>query len=111
MAEVPEPDPQSVLEQVARADEALAQARRELEQEWRGRLEVQGLFDLVLDAMPDAVVLVDGRGHISSANQAAAAMAGRPVEDLIGRAARSVFGERAPRTPWEVFDRAPDGRV
>ena len=111
MADVPAPDPQSVLEQLARANEALAQAGRELEQEWRGRVEVQGLFDLVLDAMPDAVVLVDGRGRISSANQAATAMAGRPVEDLIGRSARSVFGERAPRTPWEVFDRAPNGRV
>ena len=111
MALPPPPDPDPAAEQLARANDALVQARHELEQEWRDRIEVQGLFDLVLEAVPDALVLVDRRGRISHVNAAAAAMAGRSAADLLGEAAQAVFGERAPRTPWDLFDRAPHGRA
>ena len=111
MAEVPPPDPEAIAEELTHATEALARARQELDQEWRGRLEVQRLFDLVLDAMPDAVVLVDGRGRVSHLNGVAAGLVGRSAEELIGESARTLFGERAPTTPWELFDRAPRGRL
>lgn len=93
------------------AEAALAQARLELEQEWRARVEVQGLFDLVLEAMPDAVVVVDGWGRISSANEAACRLVGAPLPDLLGRPAPALFGDGCPATPWELFDRAPRGRL
>jgi PAS domain S-box-containing protein len=98
-------------EQLRRAEEALAQARVELEQEWRSRVEVQALFDLVLEAIPDAVVVVDGRGRVSSANEAACRLAGRPLSDLLGRASHELFGDRTPETPWQLFERAPSGRL
>lgn len=110
MAQPPPPDP-DLAEQLARAGDALAQARRELEDEWRRRLEVQGLFDVMLDAIPDAVVLVDSRGRISRANAAAAALVAGHAGELLGEPAQLVFGPRAPRTPWELYDRAPSGRV
>lgn len=104
----PRPDP---LDRPAGADDALAQARRELEHEWRAHVEVQGLFDLVLESIPDAVLLVDTRGVITRANAAVAALAGRDVAELVGQPAEVVFADRAPRTPWELFDRAPQGRI
>ena len=110
MAALPPPDPPPA-ELLRQAEEALGQARIELEQEWRARVEVQGLFDLVLEAMPDAVVVVDGRGRISSANAAACRLGGRPLSDLLGHRGRELFGDRSPETPWELFDRAPSGRL
>lgn len=111
MVQPPPPDPGPADEQLARANEALAQARRELEDEWRSRLEVQGLFDLVLGAIPDALALVDARGHISHANPAMAALTGRDGAELLGVPAEDIFGGRGPRTPWELFARASHERV
>lgn len=104
-------DPGSPDDQLRRAEDALAQARVELEQEWRARVEVQALFDLVLEAIPDAVVVVDSRGRVSSANEAACRLAGRPLSDLLGRASQELFGDRTPETPWQLFERAPSGRL
>ncbi|WP_420452065.1 EAL domain-containing protein [Ilumatobacter sp.] len=39
----------------------------------------------LLDDLPDAVLGVDGRGRVTSANARAAVLTGRPVEDLLGR--------------------------
>lgn len=108
---LPPPDPPAANHVLRQAEEALAQARLELEQEWRARVEVQGLFDLVLEAMPDAVVVVDGRGRISSANEVACRLAGAPLADLLGRPATALFGSSCPATPWELFDRAPNARL
>jgi PAS domain S-box-containing protein len=106
------PDDLAPLEARLRdAEEALAQARLELEQEWRARVEVQSLFDLVLDGMHDAVVVLDSRGHITSANEAACHLGGRPLPDLLGQPAGLLFGGPAPETPWQLFDRAPSGRL
>lgn len=110
LADLPPPD-LDPAEQLARATDALAEAHRALEQEWHGRVEVQGLFDLVLEAIPDAVLLTDTRGAISYANAAAIGLAGRDVVDLVGQPVDAVFPDRVPRTPWELFDRAPDGRL
>lgn len=111
MAQLPQGDPASAREQLRRADAALAQAHVELEQEWRARVEIQALFDLVLEAMPDAVVVVDGRGRISHLNDAASRLAGTAMPDLLGKSARTLFGDRAPDTPWQLFDLAPKGRL
>jgi PAS domain S-box-containing protein len=111
MADPTPPGPDPVDERLARADEVLAQARRELEEEWRSRLEVQGLFDLVLGAIPDAMALVDARGHISHANPAMATLTGRDATELLGVPVQEIFGGRGPRTPWELFERASQERV
>lgn len=68
------------------------------------------LVDLVLGAMPDAVVLVDEAGTIAKANQAAARLAALGAGELVGRSPQALFGERAPATPMQVFERAQDGR-
>ena len=107
----PQDDPGPTDERLRRADAALAQARVELEQEWRARVEVQTLFDLVLEAVPDAVVIVDARGRISHLNDAASRLGGRSLPDLLGQPARVLLGDRAPDTPWQLFDRAPQGRL
>ena len=98
-------------QELTAAAAALAQARTELEEEWRRRVETQGLFDLVLDAMPDAVVLVDGRGRISHLNRAATGLAGRPAAELLGQPAQALFGPKAPRDPLQLFEHAPGGRL
>ncbi|MGH9281623.1 MAG: PAS domain-containing sensor histidine kinase [Acidimicrobiales bacterium] len=111
MAFVPPPEPETPERQLRRAEAALGQARVELEQEWRARVEVQALFDLVLEAIPDAVVVLDGRGRVSSANEAACRLAGRSLADLLGQPGRALFGNRAPETPWQLYERAPEGRL
>ena len=73
--------------------------------------ETADLFDPVLQAMPDAVVIVDDRGLISRANEAAARLVGSGVADLVGRSPRVLFGDRCPATPMQLFERAPHGRL
>lgn len=68
-----------------------------------------GLVDLVLGAMPDAVVLVDQSGAITKANGAAERLAGRAPGELVGQSPQVLFGDRAPTTPMHLFERAPDG--
>lgn len=77
----------------------------------RARVETESLFDLVLAAMPDAVVVVDERGRITRANEAAGRLAGDAIDGLVGRAPRELFGDRSPATPMQLFERAPDGRL
>ena len=47
----------------------------------------------LLDDLPDAVIGLDERGKINSANGKAAALTGRSVDDLIGRGFLSMIGE------------------
>ena len=74
-------------------------------------VETESLFDLVLQAIPDAVVLVDAAGRITRANDAAARLAGAPAPELLGRSPHDLFGERTPATPMQLFERAPHGRL
>lgn len=83
----------------------------ELEALRQARAEADSLFDLVLTAMPDAVVVVDGRGLITRANKAAGRLVGASAPDLLGRSPQILFGERSPATPMQLFERDPDGRV
>lgn len=77
----------------------------------RARVETDSLFDLVVAAMPDAVVVVDDHGRITRANEAATRLAGVPAGDIAGMTPRALFGDRSPATPMQLFERAPDGRL
>ncbi|MDP9388974.1 MAG: ATP-binding protein [Actinomycetota bacterium] len=106
-----EPAPPPPDDPLAQALSALSATRAEVEQEWRARVETQALFNLVLEAVPDAVVLVDVRGRVSAANEAAGVLAGRTPKELVGTGAADLFGEEVPASPWQLFDRAPSGRL
>lgn len=71
--------------------------------------DAAGVFDLVLQALPDAVVVVDGRGRITHANEAAARLVDAGGSGLLGRSPRFLFGDRSPATPMQVFELAPQG--
>lgn len=86
----------------------LADLQRQLGREERARRETQGLFDLVLNALPEAVVITDVRGRISNVNAAGARLTGRDVAALIGAPLTEVFASEVPQTPWLVFERSPD---
>lgn len=55
--------------------------------------EAQAQVRQLLDDLPDAVMGLDGTGRIASANSKAAALTGRSVDDLIGRAFLEMVGE------------------
>jgi PAS domain S-box-containing protein len=94
-------------EGLAQALLTLSDLQRQLGREERARAETQALFDLVLNALPDAVVLTDVRGRISNVNEASVRLSGRGAEDLVGSPLRVVFAGDVPATPWHVFDRSP----
>lgn len=98
-------------DQLAQALRALADTQRELEVERRRRAESESLFDLVLAGVPDAVVLVDRQGRVTHANEVAERLTGHRLAALVDRPVEDVFGAGAPTTPWEVFQRAADGRL
>lgn len=106
-----EPTDDQYRERLAQALTELADIQLELEQERHRRAETQALFDLVLGAMSDAVVLVDARGRISQANDAVVDLTGRPAGDLVGRTVAELFQEGFPATAWDVLKRAPEGRL
>lgn len=61
--------------------------------------------------MADAVLLVDPRGEVSRANQAAVRLTGRPLEELVGLHPADIFGPGVPTSPWELFRLAPGGTL
>lgn len=85
----------------------LADLQRQLAREERSRVETQALFDLVLNALPEAVVLTDIRGRISNVNEAAVRLAGRGAPDLVGSVVSTIFRGEVPQTPWHLFDLSP----
>lgn len=58
----------------------------------------------MLEAMPTAVVMVDGRGRINHLNRAATELCGRHRTELLGQGVEAVFGPGVPLTPWQVLD-------
>ena len=61
----------------------------------------------LLDDLPDAVMSLDERGKISSANSRAAVLTGRSVDDLIGRGFFSMIGDAdrdSVSERWQEFD-------
>ena len=63
----------------------------------------------LLDDLPDAVIGLDERGKISSANGKAAALTGRSVDDLIGRGFLSMIGEADRKSVSERWQRVDLG--
>ena len=98
-------------ERLAQTMAALSDVQLELEQERRLRSETQALFELVLGAMSDAVVLVDARGKVWRVNHSATRLTGLTSDDLIGRTVDSIFGGAVPATPWDVLERNGEGRL
>lgn len=94
-------------EGLAQALLTLADLQRQLAGAERSRGETQALFDLALNALPDAVVLIDVRGRISNVNEAAARLTGRSPEEAVGLAATEMFVGEVPHTPWQLFERSP----
>jgi PAS domain S-box-containing protein len=89
----------------------LATVQLQLDAETLRRKDSEALFDRVFSAMADAVLLVDPRGEVSRANQAAVRLTGRAASDLVGKRPTDVFGPGVPTSPWELFQRAPGGTV
>lgn len=63
-----------------------------------------GLVDLMLEAMPTAVVVVDGRGRVTHLNRAATELCGGEHGRLLGQGVETVFGPGVPLTPWQILD-------
>ena len=89
----------------------LADVQLRLDAERLRRQDSEALFDRVFSAMADAVLLVDPRGEVSRANQAAERLTGRKLADLVGMHPTDIFGPGVPTTPWELFRRAPGGTL
>jgi PAS domain S-box-containing protein len=75
-------------------------SRRDAKRRGQGAVEL----DVVVGAVPTAVVVADGDGHIVLANAAAARLAGRPAADLVGEPVDVVTAGRPDvmRTPIDV---------
>ncbi len=69
--------------------------------------DIQSDLRQLLDDLPDAVMSLDERGKISSANSKAAVLTGRSVDDLIGRGFFSMIGDAdrdSVSERWQQFD-------
>ena len=69
--------------------------------------ETQAQMLQLLDNLPDAVMGLDDTGRIASANGKAAALTGRSVDDLIGRAFLEMVGEadrNSMSEQWQPFN-------
>jgi diguanylate cyclase (GGDEF)-like protein/PAS domain S-box-containing protein len=73
----------------------------------------QGEIRRLLDDLPDAVMGLDRHGMIESANQRAAVLTGRTVDELVGRAFLTMIdaGDRDTVTERWHFDVGADGRA
>ena len=89
----------------------LAEAQLQLDGERLRRQDSEALFDRVFSAMADAFLLVDPRGEVSRANQAAVRLTALRLEDLVGKHPAEIFGPSVPASPWELFRRAPGGTL
>lgn len=67
--------------------------------------ETQAQVCQLLDDLPDAVIGLDDTGRIASANGKAAALSGRSVDDLIGRAFLEMVGEADRNSMSEQWQR------
>jgi PAS domain S-box-containing protein len=89
----------------------LADVQLELERERLRRMSVEGLFEEVLAAMSDGLILVEPRGRVWRVNEAAAGLLRRTTEEMVGKSLRDVLGPGVPASTWELFQRDPRGRL
>ena len=98
-------------ERLVEALRLLADVELELENERLKRMSVAGMFEEVLGAMSDGLILVEPRGRVRRVNKAAADLLGRTTEEMVGKSLREVLGPGVPASPWQLFQRDPRGRL
>lgn len=96
---------------LAQTVDALAEVQTELDDERLRREQSEALLDRLFGSLSDAVLVIDPRGVISRANQAAAALFGRPPGELEGMSARDLYRDDVPCTPWELFEASSEGHL
>lgn len=102
----------AISEDAQRLNQALVElstVQLELDRERLLRIEVEALFDDVLDAMTDAVVVTDPAGRVRRQNRAALAMLGPNPTAAHASAAGSSEPGAIFETAWEILRRSPDG--
>ena len=102
----------SGLQDAQRLSQALVElsnVQLELDRERLLRIEVEALFDDVLDAMTDAVVVTDPAGRVRRQNRAALAMLGPNPTAAHASAAGSSEPGAIFETAWEILRHSPDG--
>ncbi len=98
-------------ERLVEALRLLADVELELENERLRRMSVAGMFEEVLGAMSDGLILVEPRGRVWRVNKAAADLLRRTTEEMVGKPLRDVLGPGVPASTWELFQRDPRGRL
>ena len=84
--------------------DSLADTQLALDRERVRREEVESLFDAMLRSMSDALLLVDARGLVLRANQAAGRMLHRAADELVGRPLETLVPEGIPASPWQLLE-------
>jgi PAS domain S-box-containing protein len=84
--------------------DSLADTQLALDRERVRREEVESLFDAMLRSMSDALLLVDARGLVLRANQAAGRMLDRAGDELVGRPLETLVPDTVPATPWQLLE-------
>lgn len=90
---------------------SLADIQLELENERHRRMSVEGLFEEVLSAMSDSLILVNPRGQVWRVNGSAVDLLGCTAGEIVGKSLRDVLGPGVPASTWELFQRDPRGRL
>ena len=108
MADAAQDPPDGLLVEALRQ---LADVQLELEKERLRRMSVEGLFEEVLGAMSDGLILVEPRGRVWRVNKSAADLLRRTTEEMVGKRLRDVLGPGVPASTWELFQRDRRGRL
>jgi PAS domain S-box-containing protein len=74
-----------------------------------GSTPPDGVFRRIVEALPEAVLLVDARGGVSYANRAAERVLSYPRADLVGRPAEMLVPPRLRGGPRDLRSREPGG--
>jgi PAS domain S-box-containing protein len=98
-------------ERLVEALRLLADVELELENERLQRMSVAGMFEEVLGAMSDCLILVEPRGRVWRVNKAAADLLRRTTEEMVGKPLQDVLGPGVPASTWQIFQRDPRGRL
>jgi PAS domain S-box-containing protein len=96
------------LEQQRRKlEETVMERTRQLSQQLERLRRAEGNLDLVIDRMPDGVLVIDEDGRIILTNPAAESLLGRKEEELVG----AEFGYPVSQYMTEIKIASPDGKL